>query len=61
MRRIAAHDPDRLPPFEYYRQIFFSSGVDLPENLEERFSRAILEMIELGPGEKAFLSLHLPP
>jgi class 3 adenylate cyclase len=61
VRRIAAHDPDRLPPFEYYRQIFFSSGVDLPENLEERFSRAILEMIELGPGEKAFLSLHLPP
>jgi class 3 adenylate cyclase len=61
VRRIAAHDPDRLPPFEYYRQVFFSSGVDLPENLEERFSRAILEMIELGPGEKAFLSLQLPP
>src|SRR5829696_5347164 len=61
VRRIAAHDPDRLPPFEYYRQVFFSSGVDLPENLEERFSRAILEMIELGPGEKAFVSLHLPP
>jgi class 3 adenylate cyclase len=35
--------------------------VDLPENLEERFSKALLEMIELGPGEKAFLSLHLPP
>jgi class 3 adenylate cyclase len=60
VRRIAAHDPDRLPPFEYYRQVFFSSGVDLPDDLEERFSRAILEMIELGPGEKAFLSLHLP-
>jgi class 3 adenylate cyclase len=61
LRRIAAHDPERLPPFEYYRQVFFSSGVDLPENLEERFSEAMLEMIELGPGEKAFLSLHLPP
>src|SRR5215212_510825 len=60
VRRIEAHDPDRLPPFEYYRQVFFSSGVDLPDNLEERFSRAILEMIELGPGEKAFLSLQLP-
>jgi class 3 adenylate cyclase len=60
VRRIEAHDPDRLPPFEYYRQLFFSSGVDLPENLEEKFSRALLEMIELGPGEKAFLSLHLP-
>lgn len=60
VRRIAAQDPDRLPPFEYYRQIFFSSGVDLPENLEEQFSRVILDMIELGPGEKAFLSLQLP-
>jgi class 3 adenylate cyclase len=60
VRRIEAHDPDRLPPFEYYRQVFFSSGVDLPENLEEKFSRALLEMIELGPGEKAFLSLLLP-
>jgi len=60
-RRIAAHEPDRLPPFEYYRQIFFSSGVDLPENLEERFSKMLLEFLELGPGERAFLSLHLPP
>lgn len=60
MRRIAAHDPDRLPPFEYYRQVFFSSGVDLADDMEERFSKALLEMIELEPGEKAFLSLQLP-
>ncbi len=60
VRRIAGHDPDRLPPLEYYRQIFFSSGVDLPENLEARFDRIILEMIELAPGEKAFVSLKLP-
>ncbi|NKK75708.1 adenylate/guanylate cyclase domain-containing protein [Rhizobium leguminosarum bv. viciae] len=60
VRRIAAHDPDRLPPLEYYRQIFFSSGVDLPEDLEARFSRIQLEMIELAPGEKAFVSLQLP-
>ncbi len=60
IRRIAAHDPNTLPPLEYYRQMFFSSGVDLPDNLEERFAPIILEMIELGPGEKAFLSLHLP-
>jgi class 3 adenylate cyclase len=60
LRRIAAHDPERLPPWEYYRQVFFSSGVDLPANLEERFSKAMLEMIELGPGEKAFVALQLP-
>ncbi|OWW00230.1 adenylate/guanylate cyclase domain-containing protein [Rhizobium sp. R693] len=60
VRRIAGHEPDRLPPLEYYRQIFFSSGVDLPENFEERFGRIVLEMIELDPGEKAFVSLQLP-
>lgn len=60
LRRIAAHDPDALPPLEYYRQIFFSSGVDLPEDLEARFGRILLEMIELGPGEKAFVSIKLP-
>jgi class 3 adenylate cyclase len=60
VRRIAAHDPDRLPPLEYYRQIFFSSGVDLPDDLEERFARILLEMVELDPGERAFVSLQLP-
>ena len=33
VRRIAAHDPDTLPEVEYYRQIFWSSGVDLPETV----------------------------
>ncbi len=60
VRRIAAHDPDRLPPLEYYRQVFFSSGVDLPDDLEERFGRILLEIIELDPGEKAFVSVQLP-
>lgn len=60
VRRIAAHDPDRLPSLEYYRQIFFSTGVDLPDNLEERFSHVLLEEVELEPGEKAFVSLQLP-
>src|SRR4029453_7306654 len=32
VRRIAAHDPDSLPWIEYYRQIFWSSGVDLPDD-----------------------------
>lgn len=60
VRRIAGHDPDQLPPFEYYRQIFFSSGVDLPEDLEARFKPILLEMIELAPEERAFVSLQLP-
>jgi len=60
VRRIAAHDPDRLPSLEYYRQIFFSTGVDLPDDLEERFAHVLLEEVELEPGEKAFVSLQLP-
>jgi hypothetical protein len=30
-RRIAAHSPDDLPPREYYRQILWSSAIDLEE------------------------------
>ena len=33
VRRIAAHDPDELPICEYCRQIFWSSGIDLPRRL----------------------------
>lgn len=60
VRRIGAHDPDTLPFIEYYRQIFWGSGADLPEALEERFDEFSLEAIELPPGEKALISLTLP-
>jgi uncharacterized protein DUF5939 len=29
VRRIAAHDPNTLPLWEYYKQVFWSSGIDL--------------------------------
>src|SRR5581483_7006873 len=38
VRRIAAHSPDTLPEVEYYRQIFWSSGVDLPETLGDNLA-----------------------
>lgn len=60
MRRIAAHDPGTLSPVEYYRQIFWSSGIDLPEDFERLFEDLTLEMVELPPGERAMLSLQLP-
>jgi class 3 adenylate cyclase len=60
VRRIAAHDPQRLPPIEYYRQLFFSSGQDLPPDFEQRMRAIQLEMLELAPGERAVLSLTLP-
>src|SRR3954464_6749977 len=61
VRRIAAHAPDQLPPDEFYRQMFWSSGVDLPDDLQARIQDVTLDLIELPAGEKAFLSLQLPP
>jgi class 3 adenylate cyclase len=62
IRKIAAHDPNTLPIWDYYHQIFWSSGVDLPDI--ETFARLIqdvtLDSVELPPGEKAILSLQLP-
>lgn len=61
IRRIAAHNPEELPALEYFRQIYWSSGVDLPEesytSVVENF---IMETVELPPGEKAILSIQLP-
>src|SRR6266849_3372724 len=62
IRRIAAHDPGTLPIWDYYRQIFWGSGVDLPD--DDTFARLVqdivLDSVELPPGEKAILSLQLP-
>ena len=60
VRRIAAHDPDSLSVVEYCRQIFWGSGADLPDNLEELFEEFSIDSIELPPGEKAVLSVQLP-
>jgi class 3 adenylate cyclase len=62
VRRIAAHDPHSLPPLEFYRQVFWSSGVDLPddEELERIFEGITLDSMELPPGEKASVSLQAP-
>src|SRR5579862_1094732 len=60
VRHIAAHNPDSLPEVDYYRQIFWSSGVDLPETLGDSLAEFAIESIELPPGEKAVLSVQLP-
>jgi class 3 adenylate cyclase len=57
----AVHDPLSLPVFEYFRQIFWGSGIDLPETgFEELLEKITVEAIELPPGEKALISLQLP-
>jgi len=61
VRRVAAHDPHSLPPSEYFRQIYWGSGIELPEeNFEAALEEFILEAMELPPGEKGVVSLHLP-
>jgi class 3 adenylate cyclase len=60
VRRIAGHDPDTLPEVEYYRQIFWSSGVDLPESLGDSIAEFTIDSIELPAGGKAVLSVQLP-
>ena len=62
VRRIAAHDPNTLPLWEYYKQVFWSSGVDFnEESFKELSSEVVLDALELPAGEKAVLSLQLPP
>src|SRR4030095_11995381 len=51
-----------LPWIEYYRQVFWSSGIDLPD--DGTFAKWVkantLDSRELSPGEKVVLSLQLP-
>jgi class 3 adenylate cyclase len=61
VRRIAAHDPDSLPVWEYFKQIFWSSGVDFnKESFTTLANEVTLDTLELRPGEKATMSLQLP-
>ena len=61
VRRIAAHDPNTLPIWEYNLQVFWSSGMDLSEeSIKRLIDEVSLEAIELPAGEKAVLSLQLP-
>ena len=62
VRRIAAHDPNSLPIWEYFKQVFWSSGIDLnKESFAALTEEVTLDALELPAGEKAVLSLQLPP
>src|ERR1700676_5472310 len=60
VRKIAAHSPDGLSAAEYYRQIWWSSAIDLPADLEKLLEEVTLEIVDLPPGERAILSLQFP-
>ncbi len=60
LRKIAAHDPDALSVAEYHRQVFFSSAIDLPGDVEKLLHEVTLETVDLPAGERAILSLQVP-
>src|SRR6266702_3426668 len=60
VRKIAAHTPDELSAAEYYRQVFWSSAIELPPDPEKMLAEVTLEMVDLPPGERAILSLQAP-
>src|SRR6266576_3242932 len=55
VRKIAAHNPDALPAAEYYRQIFWSSAIDIPDGIdvEKLLDEVTLEVFDLPPGDRA--------
>jgi class 3 adenylate cyclase len=62
VRRIAAHDPNALPIWDYFKQVFWSSGIDFDEaSIASLSNDVVLNAIELPPGEQTTVSLQLPP
>ena len=60
VRRVAAHDPNSLPMWDYCPPDLLELGVDLPDDLQGIIDEITLEAMELPPGEKALLALQLP-
>src|SRR5258707_5452040 len=61
IRRIAAHDPNSLPIWEYFKQVFWSSGVDFDEESFASLSNdVVLDARELPAGQRTVVSLQLP-
>ena len=60
VRKIAGHQPHELPVAEYLRQMYWGSGVELPDDDYETLDQFLIESVELPPGERAILSIQLP-
>jgi class 3 adenylate cyclase len=61
VRRIAAHDPNALPIWDYFRQVFWSSGVDFDEaSMLSLSDEVVLDARELPPHGRSELTLQLP-
>jgi class 3 adenylate cyclase len=62
VRQIAAHTPQALPIWDYVRQIYWSSGIDFPQDVpfQAQLHDVVLDWVELGAGERATMSVQLP-
>ncbi|MBI1889300.1 MAG: adenylate/guanylate cyclase domain-containing protein [Burkholderiales bacterium] len=61
VRRIAAHEPHKLPLWEYYRQAYWSSGIDVSDEEYDRLvPQFTLAALELPSGEQHTLTVELP-
>jgi class 3 adenylate cyclase len=61
VRRIAAHDPHALPVWDYFKQVFWSSGVEFDEEAMAELSKdVVIDTRELPAGEHMTASLDLP-
>ena len=61
VRRIAAHDPHALPVWDYFKQVFWSSGVEFDEQSMASLSKeVVLDTRELPAREHMTVSLDLP-
>jgi len=61
IRVIAAHTPDHLSYWDYMRQVYWSSGIEIPDDfMTGVVDKISIEALELAPHEKAIVSLQLP-
>src|SRR6187402_1087430 len=61
VRRIMAHDPNSLPIWDYFKQIFWSSGVDFDAaSFASLSDEIVLEAREVPPFRLSELTLQLP-
>jgi class 3 adenylate cyclase len=61
VHKIAAHDPQTLPFWDYYRQVFWSSAVDLSdEGLARLIAEFTLDARVLEPDEEATVTIEVP-
>ncbi|KIZ38406.1 MULTISPECIES: adenylate/guanylate cyclase domain-containing protein [Rhodopseudomonas] len=61
IRRIAAHDPHTLPIWDYFKQVFWSSGIDLSgDSFATLSDKVVIDARELAPHAKAEMALRLP-